>query len=484
MGPLNDLNVDSLAFRQAVLASERRRIYGVTAFLLVLVAGMMFRILVFRSHTNPWGIPFLLLVVGYEAWMLTAVKRALESGQHIPRVMWAFNLLLEMVAPALGIAHFSSPLPGEYRAIATPWVLAFFPLILLSVLRLDPRVSRIAGAAAAVGYLVAAYAVGWRPSIHNLSQHPAAQTAVVFDALILLASGFIAALVSREITRHVKAALREAETTRQLKQVEHDLEIARSIQQSLLPRIGPTIDGMEISGWNLPADATGGDYFDWKKMRDGRLVVTLADVTGHGIGPALLASVCRAYARSSFDTHDDLVKALEHVNLFFGEDLSSGLFATFVAAVCSSEKGRVELLSAGHGPLFVYSSERDSFDELVAQAIPLGLLPKLNSAEPVVLHMETGDMVVLATDGFFEWENAEGEQFGIARLTQAVRNARHLSSAQIIAELYSAVKTFANGTKQMDDLTAVVIKRVADEQKKDDSVASSITGETPYELQT
>jgi serine phosphatase RsbU (regulator of sigma subunit) len=196
-------------------------------------------------------------------------------------------------------------------------------------------------------------------------------------------------------------------------------------------------------------------------MRDGRLVVTLADVTGHGIGPALLASVCRAYARSSFDTHDNLVKALEHVNQFFGEDLiGGGRFATFVAAVCSADESRVELLSAGHGPLFVYSSVRDSFEELAAQAIPLGLLPELNSSEPVTLHMEVGDMVVLATDGFFEWENAEGEQFGVARLTQAVRDARHLPSEQIIAELYSAVKVFADGTKQVDDLTAVVIKRV------------------------
>ena len=482
MGPLNDLNVDSLAFRQAVLASERRRIYGVTAFLLAFAAGMAIRILVFRSHMSPWGIAFLLLVVGYEAWMLGAVKRALETGQDIPRVLWASNLLLEIVAPALGVAHFSTPLLGQYRAIGTPWVLAFFPLILLSVLRLDPRVSHLAGAVAAVGYLIAAFVVGWRPSIHNLSQHSPEQTAVVFYALILLATGYLAALVSKEITKHVRAALHEAETMRQLKQVEHDLETARSIQQSLLPRIRPTIDGMEISGWNLPADATGGDYFDWKRMRDGRLVVTLADVTGHGIGPALLASVCRAYARSSFDTHDDLVKALEHVNLFFGEDLSSGLFATFVAAVCSGDKGRVELLSAGHGPLFVYSSARDSFDELVAQAIPLGLLPELNSAEPVVLDLDHGDMVVLATDGFFEWENAEGEQFGVARLTQAVRDARHLPPEQIIAELYNAVKTFSNGTKQMDDLTAVVIKRVADQNESADPAARSLAEETSHEL--
>lgn len=136
----------------------------------------------------------------------------------------------------------------------------------------------------------------------------------------------------------MQAALREAEMQRQLEEVEHDLGIARSIQQSLLPTVLPKVNGMEISGWNLPADATGGDYFDWKRMRDGRLVVTLAGVTGHGIGPALVASVCRAYARSSFDTHDDLVNATQRINHYFGEDLPAGSFATFVAAVCSGDE--------------------------------------------------------------------------------------------------------------------------------------------------
>ncbi|MEG9437130.1 PP2C family protein-serine/threonine phosphatase [Edaphobacter sp. HDX4] len=467
MSPMNTVDVDSLAFRKALLESECRRIYGVTTFLLVFTAAIVVRGILYSSHMSMWGTVILLLLVAYEAWTLGVVRRALRGGRDLPAAMWMFNIVLEIAAPAVGVAYFSNPLLGEYRAIETPWVLAFFPLIMLSVLRLNPLVSRIAGAAAAVGYLVAAYIDGWRPSLESLSHHTVAQTAVAFYAAILLASGLIAGMIGSEITKHVKAALHEAEMTRQLKEVEHDLEIARSIQQSLLPTIRPTIRGMEISGWNLPADATGGDYFDWKRMRDGRLVVTLADVTGHGIGPALLASVCRAYARSSFDTHDNLVKALEHVNQFFGEDLiGGGRFATFVAAVCSADESRVELLSAGHGPLFVYSSVRDSFEELAAQAIPLGLLPELNSSEPVTLHMEVGDMVVLATDGFFEWENAESEQFGVARLTQAVRNARHLPSEQIIAELYSAVKAFADGTKQVDDLTAVVIKRVDAETGK------------------
>jgi serine phosphatase RsbU (regulator of sigma subunit) len=458
---MNDLQADSLAFRTALLQSERRRIYGVTAFLLVFAAAIAIRILVFGSHMSRSGVLVLLLVVAYELWTLSAVTKALKAERSLPRVLLVFNITLEIVVFAMGIAFFSSPkLAPEYRPIATMWVPALFPLIMLSVLRLNPQVSRIAGAVAAAGYLASAYYLGWRPSLVNLSQHPVTQTTVAFYAVILLASGFVAGMVSGEIRKYVEAALHEAEMQRQLKEVEHDLDIARSIQQSLLPRTRPAIKGMEISGWNLPADATGGDYFDWKKLRDGRLVVSLADVTGHGIGPALLASVCRAYARSAFDTHDDVMKAMQHLNAFFGEDLPAGRFATFVAAVCSGDTGRVEMLSAGHGPLFTYSSASDAFEEFGAQAIPLGLLPELNSSDPVILNMEVGDMVVLATDGFFEWENAEGEQFGEERMTKSIRESRHLPPEQIIEKLYSAVKAFANGTKQMDDLTAVVIKRV------------------------
>jgi serine phosphatase RsbU (regulator of sigma subunit) len=459
---MNDPQADSLAFRTALLRSERRRIYGVTAFLLVFAAAIAIRILVYGSQMSRSGLLALLLVAAYELWTLSQVTKALKTESRIPSVMWLFNIPLEIVVFAIGIAFFSSPqLAFDYKPIATPWVLALFPLIMLSVLRLNPRVSQIAGVVSAAAYLVSAYYLGWHLSLDYLSHHSVTKTAVLFYAAILLASGFIAGMVSGEIRKYVQAALHEAETQRQLKEVEHDLDIARSIQQSLLPTVRPAIHGMEISGWNLPADATGGDYFDWKKLRDGRLVVSLADVTGHGIGPALLASVCRAYARSSFDTHDNVMKAMQHLNAFFGEDLPAGRFATFVAAVCSGESGKVELLSAGHGPLFVYSSAGDAFQEFGAQAIPLGLLPELNCSDSVVLDMEVGDMVVLATDGFFEWENAEGEQFGDERMTKSIRESKHLPPEEIIKQLYAAVKAFAKGTRQVDDLTAVVIKRVA-----------------------
>lgn len=458
---MSDLQVDVSSFEKALLQSERRRILGVTAFLLIFAAAIAMRIVVFRSHMSAWGISVVVLAVLCELAILVTVNRSLKHGWPLPNALWIFSILLEITVPAMGVAWFASPrLAFEYRPLATPWILAFFPLIMLSVLRLNPLVSRICGLAAAAAYLAAAYSLGWRVSFHDLSGHTVVQTAVIFYAAILFASGVIAGMVGGEIRKHVLGALREAEMQRQLKEIQHDLEIARSIQQSLLPKVLPVMDGLEISGWNLPADATGGDYFDWKKLRDGRLVVTLADVTGHGIGPALLASVCRAYARSGFDTHDDVVRALQHINRFFGEDLVDGRFATFVAAMCSENSGSIEMLSAGHGPLFVYSSSRDVFDQFAAQAIPLGLLPELSSDAPLYLNLAPGDLVVLTTDGFFEWENEDGEQFGTARLIDAVRHARHRPPGEIIAAMYNAVRTFAGGTMQMDDLTAVVIKRV------------------------
>jgi serine phosphatase RsbU (regulator of sigma subunit) len=241
--------------------------------------------------------------------------------------------------------------------------------------------------------------------------------------------------------------------------VQHDLDTARSIQQSLLPKVRPTLDGFEIAGWNHSADATGGDYFDWKPLPDGRLVVTLADVTGHGIGPALLASVCRAYARASFNIHDNLTATLQRINQALGEDLTPGRFATFVAVVCKAGDDQVELLSAGQAPLFVYSSATRNLQSMDAQAMPLGIMPALNSDPPAIISLQAGDLLLLITDGFFEWENASGEQFGVERLGDTVRRSSHLPPEEIIAELYKSVLTFANGARQLDDLTAVVIKR-------------------------
>jgi serine phosphatase RsbU (regulator of sigma subunit) len=161
--------------------------------------------------------------------------------------------------------------------------------------------------------------------------------------------GFVSGMVAGEIRKQVEAALREAEAQRQVDRLEHNLSVARSIQQSLLPNVTPEIGGFEIAGWNQPAEQTGGDYYDWRVLPNGTMLAELADVTGHGIGPALLAAVRRAYARAIFSRGNSLHDAIVQLNAELIGDMGEGRFVTFVAAVCVPGCTRVELLSAGHG---------------------------------------------------------------------------------------------------------------------------------------
>ena len=449
----------SPAFRQALLRSEKKRIVGVIVFVAFFSVLAIVRIYVLGSAMSRSGLVVSALVIAFELGLYRAVNQSLHSGQSVSNFLWYGSSILECLFPAVGVAFLASTrLLPDYRPLATPWVLAFFPFILLSVLRLTPRLCWACGIISALGYLTAAYLVGWHFS-PGPDGHTVTQTAVLYFAFVILITGALAAGVAAEIRTHVEAALREAEALHQLKQVAHELQIARSIQQSLLPKVRPQITGFEVTGWSLSADDTGGDFYDWKKLGDGHWVLVLADVTGHGIGPAILASVCRAYSRASFNVRDPLETVLKNINQAFAEDLTSERFATFVAAVCKEGSDELELLSAGHAPIFVYSSANQSFRILDAQALPLGILPDLWDAVPVKLSMQPGDIVLLVTDGFLEWENSAGEDFGSERLAATVRQFSDREPEVIIAELYDAVLKFAKGTQQKDDLTAVLIKR-------------------------
>jgi serine phosphatase RsbU (regulator of sigma subunit) len=455
--------IHSAAFRQAELRSERLRILGVLGVFALFVCLTALRVFVTQtaSKTTPWVWTFLLaaVLILYELWMLRMVDLALKASGTLAPALWILSTVVETSIPAIAVAFLTgSQIDASYQPVASPSILVFFVFIILSTLRLSPWIGILSGIVASCTYICAALYLGWRPPVPGIEAH-ITQSGVSLNAVTLLLAGVIAGAVAREIRKHVLAALREAETNRKLEIVQHDLQVARSIQQSLLPQEAPHIAGYKVAGWNCPADDTGGDYFDWKILPNGKVVISLADVTGHGIGPALLATACHAYARSSFSTEPNLSTAFERINQDLGADLTIGRFVTFVAVVCCPRCRDVELLSAGHGPIFIYSHPEDRFREMNAQAPPFGILPFFRSDPPERLQLHSGDLVLLATDGFFEWENDQGEQFGVLRIEESIRSSRDLAPAEIITRLYETVNTFSNGTKQQDDLTAVVIKR-------------------------
>lgn len=242
--------------------------------------------------------------------------------------------------------------------------------------------------------------------------------------------------------------------------IERDLSIAREIQQGLIPAEAAKVPGFDIAGWNKPADETGGDCYDYMTVHDGSLAMIIADATGHGIGPALMIAECRALFRALASACKDLAEVVGKVNNLLFEDLPDDRFVTAFFGLLSPDNHTVSFLSAGHGPIIEYILEKDEFLELPANAMPLGIVPDVPFDSPDRFQMQPGDMMILVTDGFFEWQNAAKEQFGTERMFDVIRRHRDLPCAEIIRRLYDEVRAFAPGTQQADDLTAIFIKRL------------------------
>jgi serine phosphatase RsbU (regulator of sigma subunit) len=454
--------IESKAFQRAALDSESFRVLRLLCLLGALVlyaiasglAAGEFRLLLAQTMV-------LALAFVYEAFMLAVVKRALREERDVPPVMWMPDIFIETQLPTVALfLLMKSPSMDPYNVLVTPAVLLYFLFIILSTLRLSPALSFLTGLMSALGYLGAA--------LYVHQQHPNTAASLYMSPLVyfvyaglILAGGIVSAIVAERIRIHVSAAIREADLERELDRVKHDLDIARSIQQGLLPAHSPRLDDFEVAGWNQPADQAGGDYFDWLELPDGRLAISLGDASGHGIGPALVTASCRAYARASFLADGKQDGLLDRLNRLLAEDLSANRFVTFAVVFLDPARSRLQVLSAGHGPIMLYRYATGKIEKLEAQGIPLGMLAGVKYGVATKVSLSAGDMLVLVTDGFYEWEDPEGEQFGLKRIEAVIRNSRDHTAEEVIARLRSAVVGFCRGTRQQDDLTAVIVRRKA-----------------------
>jgi len=471
--------LQSRAFQRASLKSES---YRVVALLCILGGLLLFTIARgFVTHNYlllSVQIAVLVLAIAHEAVMLRAIRASLRDDEDLVPELWVFNILIESQLPT--VALFVLLLNGwmtPYQVLVAPAIVIYFLFITLSTLRLRPSLTLITGLLSAAGYLLVTFYVEL-----NFSDSTAASERfpfpvyIVYAALIFLA-GVIAAAVAEQIRGYVRAALREAKLQSELEQINHDLDLARSIQQGLMPARPPQLDDFEIAGWNQPANQTGGDYFDWQLLPDGQLAISIGDATGHGIGPALVSALCRAYARASFLADQKQEQILERLNTLLASDLADDRFVTFAVIFLNPLNSNIKVLSAGHGPILWYRRGANKWENFEAQGIPLGMIDGMSYEDSHLNYLRAGDMIVLVTDGFYEWQNPESEEFGLERLKGTIHAARDCSPEEMIARLYTAVKDFSKGTAQNDDLTAVVLKRkititaLKDEATQDELVA-------------
>jgi sigma-B regulation protein RsbU (phosphoserine phosphatase) len=243
------------------------------------------------------------------------------------------------------------------------------------------------------------------------------------------------------------------------------LELAMEVQRSLLPMRDPRVAGLDIAGRSLYCDETGGDYFDYIQSTDqnaGTIGLVLGDVSGHGVPSALLMATARAFIRQRSNWRGSLADIVQDVNRLLAHDVKdSSSFMTLFYMMVDRANLTLNWVRAGHDPAIFYDPEKDRFEDLMGEGIPLGVDADWSYAVNERQGLKEGQIIVLGTDGVWEAHDAEGEMFGKQPLLEVIREFRDHSAREILDAAVEALNRFRGHCELEDDVTLLVTKVVS-----------------------
>jgi serine phosphatase RsbU (regulator of sigma subunit) len=256
-----------------------------------------------------------------------------------------------------------------------------------------------------------------------------------------------------------------------LMKLEHDLQLARQIQLSTFPRLLPRLEALDLAAWSEPAEETGGDTYDLMGVRIAdtgdvllveedaeRVVLLLADATGHGIGPALSVTEVRAMVRMAVRTGAPVEETVRHLNQQLYQDLTGGRFVTMWLAEFSSDSRMLRGFSAGQAPLLHYVAPDHQVRVLDADTPPLGIVEDIDTSAATPIELGPGDLFAAISDGVFEAQDPDGRMFGVERVVAILGEHANSAPEVVLERLRAAVLEFARGTPAADDQTAILLR--------------------------
>jgi serine phosphatase RsbU (regulator of sigma subunit)/anti-sigma regulatory factor (Ser/Thr protein kinase) len=245
--------------------------------------------------------------------------------------------------------------------------------------------------------------------------------------------------------------------------LENELRVARLIQQTLLPKELPALKGWHVAAYYQPAQAVGGDFYDFMDLPDGRMALVVGDVTDKGVPAALVMATTRSILRAAAEQTDAPGKVLERANNLLVPDIPRNMFVTCLYAVLDPASGRLVFANAGHD--LPYRHGANGVDELRATGMPLGLMPGM-TYEQKEITLAAGDRVLFYSDGLVEAHSPTSEMFGFPRLREQVAVAPHTRPGQegdaMVNYLLGQLADFTGPSwQQEDDVTLVVLEHSA-----------------------
>ncbi|MBW2408351.1 MAG: SpoIIE family protein phosphatase [Deltaproteobacteria bacterium] len=413
-------------------------------------------------------------------WIKGSIVNALTNG--LVTITFAFFLLEHILQKSM--APYVFPEGGLYKIPKTVRI------------RIRMRLAALIMACSLIPLLSILHIMHQTPLLQSdaaaaLQQMRSAMPAIIFVFLIL--AFFLTVLVSRNLTspfNEIVQTLRRVKNGRFDKKVQvtsndeigytgdvinemteglmerermqQSLNLAKEIQQNLLPKGNLKVNGFDIAGKSVYCDETGGDYYDFISIEDAdkqKIGVAIGDVSGHGISSALLMSAVRSSLRLRASLSGSIARIISDVNRQLVQDVEdSGQFMTLFFLALNTESRQLEWVRAGHDPAIIYDPGLDSFNELSGSGIALGVDGEWIYEDYKKTDFSKGQIIFLSTDGVWEARNKKGEMLGKAPILNAIRKNHSLEASQIIDAVFGILDQFIGEAKIEDDITSVVIK--------------------------
>lgn len=245
--------------------------------------------------------------------------------------------------------------------------------------------------------------------------------------------------------------------------MDRDINIASEIQQLLLPSTAPKLDGYEISGINIPACALSGDYFDYLKIDENHLGIAIADVSGKGVPASLIMTMARTVLRAQASGRTSPCEVTKLVNRQLYPDMKEDMFISMAYVTIDQTNNTALLARAGHdAPLFYHAK-----DGIVEKLNPKGMAVGIDNGDvfdrfctDFPFQFESGDCLLLYTDGVTEALNGDGREFGIDRLIECLKKHASRTVDELLKTLRKELQHFVAHQPQYDDITLIAIKKL------------------------
>lgn len=245
-------------------------------------------------------------------------------------------------------------------------------------------------------------------------------------------------------------------------EMRRSLNLAREVQQNLLPRDNPAVKGLDIAGKSIYCDETGGDYFDFlgdEEAEDGKFAVVIGDVSEHGIPSALLMATARAFIRQRSALSGDISRVVSDVNRQLTRDVEeSGRFMTLFYLLIDPTQRHLQWVRAGHDAAILYDPAKDQFEELGGDGIALGIDQDWQYQTYEKDGLDSGQIILLSTDGLWEAQNSDGDMFGKEAIYEIIRRNPKAGAGELLDALLYAVTRFQKKQQPTDDITLMIVK--------------------------